>query len=84
MSVSEASLEPKEARLPLNASEGKKRRTKSHAANAIKRFYGYPSDRKGKEAKEKEASNWALKCKNRDFVVDERVIIRLESWKLEI
>ena len=38
MSVSEASLEPKEARLPLNATEGKKRRTKSHAANAIKDF----------------------------------------------
>ena len=56
MSVSEASLEPKEARLPLNASEGKKRRTKSHAANAIKRFYGYSSDRKGKGQKKREAS----------------------------
>lgn len=46
--------------------------------NELDAFHAY------KDAKEKEARCWAKRCKENEFVVDERVIDRLESWKLVI
>lgn len=37
-----------------------------------------------KDAKEKEACRWAERCKCGEFLVDNRIIERLQEWKLNL